>query len=230
MDVPSSISNPSSAEPGVPTVKVLVLSDYPVVRLGLRSVLKAPDLRIVGEAEANERGLRAVQARRPAVILIGSSGSVEEVRPLLQAIKEKSPSVSVILIACQGSPESLSSALALGCSGYLNASARRPEILRAVRAVARGECVLEPGLLRAVLRTLSQQDVVGTGAVREPLSVPEREVLRLITEGQTNRYIAQRFGYSMGTVKDYVQKIIRKLEVSDRTQAAVKAVRLGLVE
>jgi DNA-binding NarL/FixJ family response regulator len=214
-----------------PTIKVFIVAGAALLRAGMRTMLAAPDVRVVGEAEMAAEALRLTGARAPHLVLIGACEKEAEPLELLRQLKERHPKVSVIMImAAGGSTLGLSRAIALGCSGYLGPKTSRHDLLRAVRAATRGECVLEPALLRHLLRDLGRQRGARVAGAPEELTVPEREVLHLVTEGQTNRQIAQRLGYSVGTVKDYVQKIIQKLEVSDRTQAAVKAVRLRLFE
>ena len=206
------------------------MCDYPVLRLGLRAILKAPDLRVVGETATPEGALDLVESRNPDIVLLGCRVAGEEGLDLLARIKRGWPRVSVVIVTIPGSDIQVSRALALGCSGYLLETLDGPAFRKAIRDIARGECVIEPGLLRNLLTDLTREVGTRRAQVSQVLTAPEREVLRLITEGQTNRQIAQRLRYSLGTVKDYVQRIIEKLGVSDRTQAAVKAVRLGLLE
>lgn len=183
-------------------------------------MLKGPDIRLVGEAEAVEEALRQRKTLVPDVVVVdvrfGQPGGLD----VLGKLKQKWPRVCVLILAQSPSPHHLAKALALGSAGYLGKRVRREELLKAVRAIAQGERVVEPAVLSELLKT-------GLG---EQLTVPEREVLRLLADGQPNRHIARTLGYSVGTVKGYVQKIIRKLEVSDRTHAAVKATRLGLLD
>jgi len=214
-----------------PSIKVLIVADAAMVRAGMRAMLAAPDVRVVGEAGMVAEALRLTGARAPHLVLLGACEKEAETLDLLHQLKERHPKVSVIMImAAGGSTLGLSRAIALGCSGYLGPKTSSRDLLRAIRAATRGECVLEPTLLRHLLRDLGRQRGARVAGAPEELTVPERAVLQLVTEGQTNRQIAQRLSYSVGTVKDYVQKIIQKLEVSDRTQAAVKAVRLHLFE
>lgn len=214
-----------------PAIKVLIVAGAGVLRAGVKTMLAAPDVRVVGEAETVVEALRLTGARAPHLVLLGACDKEGEALELLHQLKERHPKVSVIMImAAGGSTLGLSRAIALGCSGYVGPKTSSRDLLRAVRAATRGECILEPTLLRHLLRELGRQRGARVAAAPEELTVPERGVLHLVTEGQTNRQIAQRLGYSVGTVKDYVQKIIQKLEVADRTQAAVKAVRLRLFE
>ena len=210
-------------------IKVLIVAKYAVIRAGLRAMLKAQDIRVVAQAGTADEALRLAGARSVDLVLahvrIDEAAAVD----LLCRIKDSRPEVSIVILTGSDDPVSLSKALASGCSGYLHENVDRVGLLKAVRAVARGECVVEPTLLQSLLKDLARKPDDRQAVRAVPLTVPEQGVLRLITEGGTNREIAQRLGYSLGTVKEYVQRIIEKLEVSDRTQAAVKALRLGLV-
>jgi DNA-binding NarL/FixJ family response regulator len=213
------------------TIKALLVSRYPVVRAGLRAMLKAPDIRLVGGAAKPEAALQLMNAEAPDLVLVDvRPGQKDDLDLLYQLNSKKRPRLSVVAFLTDESPVFLSRALAAGCAGYVPKNAERQELLRAVRAAARGEKMVDPTLLGSALKVVTQPgpETHATGA--QQLTVPEREVLRLITVGHTNRQIAQRFGYSLGTVKDYVQRIIKKLGAADRTQAAVTAVRLGLLE
>ena len=211
-------------------MRILILNDLPVVQAGLRAMLKAPDVRVVAGAQTADEALRLVRARTPDLVLAGVPVGEADGLDLLRRIKAKAPKVSVVTMTTSPSTLYLSRALALGCSGYLLKSVGRQDLLKAIRAIARGECIVEPTVLRELLKEIARQPAEGKAPPAAELTVPEREVLRLISEGGTNREIAQRLGYSVGMVKDYVQRIIEKLGVSDRTQAAVKAVRLGLLD
>lgn len=211
-------------------INVLIVDNRPLIRAGMAAMLKAPDIRLVGEASGANETLRLVSKRKPTLVLLGGRISAADSIGLLRRMKKKWPELGVIMVTMNEDPRTVSGALALGSSGYLLKTVRGAQLLKAVRAAARGECVLEPPRLRKILNELLNQEATHKAGSSEQLTATERDVLRLITEGWTNRQIARRLGYSLGTVKDYVQKIIQKLEVSDRTQAAVKAVRLGLVE
>jgi DNA-binding NarL/FixJ family response regulator len=209
-------------------IRLVIIDKYSVMRAGFAAMLRAADSRVVGSAAGGHNALRLVKTLRPDIVIVATPAPPDEALDLLRRIKSRAPKVSVILITASESTHDLSEAIALGCSGYLHQGVKQEDLRRAVRRIARGECILEPALLRRLLHELAEQRTSERGVTTQALTAPEREVLRLITEGKTNREIAQRLRYSVGTVKDYVQQIIQKLEVSDRTQAAVKAVRLHL--
>lgn len=209
--------------------RVFVVAPFPICRAGIRMLLSARDIRIVGEASGADDAVRRMQRRRADLVVLGGHCLPDQGIELLAQIKAKAPSVSVILCTASESTSHLSRAILLGCSGYVHPSAGRGDLVKSVRAVMRGECIVPPRLLRRMLEEVAKQRQAPGQRAAESLTAPEREILRLVTEGQTNRQIAEALRYSVATVKDYVQRLIQKLEVSDRTQAAVKAVRSGLV-
>jgi DNA-binding NarL/FixJ family response regulator len=190
-------------------------------------MLKAPDIRVVGEAGHAEEVLPLMEKRSPHVVLMDVSVGEADGIDLLRRIKERWPKVSVVFLTMEESTLPLSRAIAGGCSGYLRKAIDRAQLVKTVRAIARGECIMDPALLRELLQNVSTKRAVEP---TQRLTAPELDVLRLITHGRTNRQIAEEFRMSLGTVKDLVQKIIQKLDVSDRTHAAVKAVRARLID
>lgn len=211
-------------------ITVAVVGSHPLCRAGLIALLSAPDIVVLGEVAVSDHGFPLPGMRDADVAVFAAWGNEEEGIGLIQRLKEGSPRVSAIIVSGGGTAVSLSRAIAMGCSGYLGADVTAEELQGAVRTVARGECVFEPALLRRLLREVGRQLPGSAEGARAALTAPELEVLGLITEGCSNRQIAERLGYGVGTVKDYVQRIIQKMEVSDRTQAAVKAVRLGMFD
>jgi DNA-binding NarL/FixJ family response regulator len=217
-----------SSRPGsgvIRPTKVLIVSESAIVRAGIKTVLDdLPDIRIVGEASSLDRLPRRASARSADILLLSPLKSVADSLELLRHARAARGDASVMLIVQEEHPLEVSRALLLGCLGYVNLSLSRDAFVQSVRRIARGERVVEPVLLDRVLQNLARQPAEPEGL----LSAPERAVLQLLSEGQTNREIARRLGYSLSTVKDYVQRILQKLEAPNRTQAAVKAVQLGL--
>jgi DNA-binding NarL/FixJ family response regulator len=211
-------------------IRVLVVDDSPVVQAGMKAMLRAPDIRVVGAARTGREALLAMR-KQPSIVLVNLRSDEPEGLDLVAQIKKSGPKASVVIVTKSKSTQYLARAIALGCSGYLHSTTTGTRGFKgAVRAIARGECVIDPSLLRELLKEMGQERSSQSSELRGRLSAPEQEVLQLITLGRKNRQIAVKLAYSIGSVKDYVQKIIQKLEVSDRTQAAVKAVRLGLVK
>jgi len=193
-------------------------------------MLAAPDISIVGDAPTKDAAVRLVRERAAHVILIGVHPlAVDECVELTRTIKAQSPTTAVILITGSEQTSFLARALRAGCSGYLTPRVTRSELVKALRLIARGECLVDPELLKRLLGAIAEEPSPGKMESGRKLTLGEQNVLRSIVEGQSNRKIASNLGYSVATVKAYVRRIIQKLGVSDRTQAAVKAIRSGLI-
>jgi DNA-binding NarL/FixJ family response regulator len=146
-----------------------------------------------------------------------------------RAIKQECPATSVILITIHENPEYLLEALKAGAAGYVLKDISQRELLTAVQGVLRGESMLNKELVIRLLQRLASETPYQEYLSPEQLSPREREVLQLLTQGQTNREIAQNLTVSVSTVKIHVEHILAKLGASDRTQAAVRAFELGLL-
>jgi DNA-binding NarL/FixJ family response regulator len=195
------------------------------VRAGIREILKrARDVQIVGEASRTDDLSRLATARSANLLVLSPLTTVAETLERLRRVRAALTKLAVMLVVREANPYEVSEALLLGCLGYLTLDLTKDALVHAIRRIARGERVVEAGLLDRVLANLARPSAAPEGV----LGTPERQVLRLLAEGHTNREIARRLGYSLSTVKDYVQRILAKLEAPNRTQAAVKAMRLGL--
>ena len=144
-------------------------------------------------------------------------------------IKDETPSIAVIMVTTYESKDYLRSAIEAGAAGYMLKGMSREALINGVRLVMEGGAFVDAQLLREFLREFrSKAGTQGAAAALEGLSPRETEVLGLLARGLTNKEIAREIGYSVGTVKNVVQRVIEKLGVSDRTQAAVQAVYSGL--
>lgn len=209
-------------------VRILVVDDHPMVRAGLRSMLAADAITVVGEAGTGADALRAVGVLAPELVLLDMELPDVEGVSVLRQLKASAPRVPVLVVSMHDDPRLVRRAIEAGAAGYVLKGASRRELLAAVAAVRDGDSVLDPRLLRALVAEggPGAASVPGPG---EPLTPVEREVLGLIADGFTNREIGERMRWSVATAKKYVQRILDKLDVSDRTQAAVAAVRRGLL-
>ena len=205
-----------------PAIRLLVVDDHLMVREGLRSMLSGEEIEIVGEASTGGEAVRIAADLSPEVVLLDLELPDMDGLTVLRQIKEITPALPVLVVTMHDDPALVRRAVRAGAAGYVLKGIGRAELLASVRAVRNGESVLDPGLLRAV--------VDGNAAARTapPLSRVELDLLRLVADGLTNREIGQRLRWSPATVKKYVQRILEKLDVSDRTQAAVEGVRRGL--
>ncbi len=213
-------------------ITVLVADDHPMVREGLQSMLTAPDIHIVGEASSGREAVQQVKALSPDVVLMDIRMPDMDGIGALQAINEAQLSTQVIMITTYQSTSYLLRALSAGAAGFVLKDIPRDDLLATVRAVAGGASRVDREFLKTALRDLEDtQDMrVAETELPEPLTPREMDVLRLLVEGLTNQTIAQTLVLSPGTVKGYLRPIFQKLNVSDRTQAAVKAIRLGMVK
>jgi len=206
---------------------VVVADDHDLARAGLRGLLSGErGLEVVGEAANGREALEVCRRMRPDLVLMDVRMPDMNGLAVTRAIKHESPATSVILFTMHESADYLVEALKAGAAGYLLKGASRVEIVATVRQVLAGDSVLRPDLVLQLLRQMSG----GTVETLESTQLTRREhdVLRLIVLGQTNREIADTLNLTVSTVKTHVEHVIGKLEVSDRTQAAVRAIELGL--
>ena len=216
---------------GPSPISVLIVDDHPVVRQGMCSMLQAADVKVVGEAKTGSEAVLLVEALQPDVTLMDIRMPDMDGLAAMAAMKRRSLTTSVIVITTYSSVQYLTQAVICGAAGYFMKGISRDQLLEAVRAVASGESLLQVRHLRTVIERLAEEDLAADGLAGKPLELltrREREVLHLVAQGLTNKQIAGVLGVSRSTVKTHVEHIIGKLGVSDRTQAAVWAVRAGV--
>lgn len=211
---------------------VLIADDHGVVREGLRALLEREGIRVVGEARTGREAVALTRQLRPRVVLLDVRMPDGDGLNALAAIKAAEPQVSVIMLTIYTTPGYLARAVANGAAGYLSKEVDPERIPWAVRAAASGEDLLDRASLLAALTSASQAEHPAQAAASPLEELTEREdtVLRLIAQGLSNEEIADMLVVSLSTVKTHVNHIFRKLDVSDRTQAALWAVRHGLGE
>ena len=206
---------------------VVVVDDHDLARAGLRSLLSGErGIQVVGEAASGKEALSLCRRKRPDLVLMDVKMPDMSGLAVTRAIKFDSPGTSVILLTAYESADYLVEALQAGAAGYLLKGASKSEIVTTVRRVLAGDAVLRPDLVLDLLRRMSAPPV--ETQITTQLTSREQDVLRLIVLGYTNREIADTLSLTVSTVKTHVEHVIRKLDVSDRTQAAVRAIELGL--
>jgi DNA-binding NarL/FixJ family response regulator len=210
-------------------IRVLVVDDHPMVREGLRSMLGGEDLDVAAEAASGAEAIERVSAGGQDVVLLDLELPDMEGLAVVRRVKEIDPALPVLIVTMHQDPELVRRAVEVGAAGYVLKGIGRRELLATVRAVANGESVFDAALLKAALADRSTADRERAGAPGARLSRIELDLLRLIANGLTNRQIGQHLRWSHATVKKYVQRVLEKLDAADRTQAAVEAVRRGLL-
>jgi NarL family two-component system response regulator LiaR len=210
-------------------ITTLLVDDHKIVRSGVRSYLETQsDILIVGEASDGEEGVKLALELLPDVVLMDlimpGCGGVEATR----RIKEATPRTQIIVLTSFHEDTQILPAIRAGALSYLLKDIGPEELGTAVRLAARGEAVLHPYVAAQVMQSIRQPNHTAKG-VQTDLSDRELEVLRLIADGMPNAEIGQRLFISERTVKSHVSNILSKLQLADRTQAAVYAWREGIV-
>ena len=218
-------------------INVLLADDHLMVRQGLRPMLAtAPDIEVVAEAGDGLEAIEKAKEHRPHVVLMDLRMPNLDGLTATRRIKSKFASTSVIVVTIYDNDAYVVDAIRAGASGYLLKDASKDLLLHTIRAVNSGGMLIKTSLLRKAMLGLA--DVSGGQSIgkyvrsraRNGLTAREHAVLHLVIQGQTNKEIGRTLNISEDTAKKHVQTILLKLGVSDRTQAAVKAVRAGLVE
>ena len=210
--------------------RLAIADDHELARAGLRAMLTGQrGLEVVGEAANGREALELCRHSQPDLALIDVRMPELNGLATCQAIKQECPATSVILVTMHENPEYLLEALKAGAAGYVLKDITQHDLITAVQAVLRGESMLNKEIVIRLLQHMASETPHQEEPLLSRLSPREREVLQLLTQGQTNREIAQNLIVSVSTVKIHVEHILAKLGVSDRTQAAVRAVELGLL-
>jgi NarL family two-component system response regulator LiaR len=215
-------------------IRLMIVDDHAIVREGLRTLLEeAPDLEIVGEASDGPRAVEQALALKPDVMLLdlvlpGLNGI-----GVTQRVRQALPECRVLLLTSFAEDQNVVAAMQAGAAGYLLKDVLQGDLLNAIHQVMQGEPVLHPEAQRKLINHLTRPQPPApapspAGRLAD-LTEREHDVLRLIAQGRSNREIADQLHITEGTVKGHVSNILSKLHLQDRTQAALFAVRSGLV-
>lgn len=228
---------------GEKQIRILLVEDHLLTRIGLKAVIeRTSDLRVIGEAEDGENAIRMVEECNPDVILMDVGMPVLDGIEASRKIKEKHPDMAIVMLTSHDNERDIFASLAAGAGGYCLKDVEPERLYTAIRSVNAGDIWLDSTIASKVLKqynaTENQQSAPETHKaplskkdqnLPEPLSPRELEVLNLLVEGLSNQEIADKLIISLATAKTHVRNILNKLAVDDRTQAAVQAMRRGLV-
>jgi DNA-binding NarL/FixJ family response regulator len=209
------------------TIRVVIADDHEVVRTGIKSLLHGTEIQIVAMAATGAEAIAAVKEQKPDVAIIDVRMTKGDGLQCLGRIKLDYQDTAVLMLSTYDNPTYVARAVALGAAGYVLKGSTGATLVEAIRTTAKGENVWTREELRRVTGALATPRL--NADVEVPLTQRESEVLRQLAYGLTNKEIAQALGISYETVKEHVQHILRKIGVTDRTQAAVWAVRNELV-
>ena len=208
-------------------IKVLLVDDHEMVRLGVSSYLSIQeDIEVVGEAEDGQVGYEKAMELRPDVILMDLVMEVMDGIESTKAILNEWPQARILIVTSFLDDEKVYPAIEAGAAGYLLKTSSAHEIAEAIRATYRGERVMEPEVSNKLADRVASRQF----QLHEDLTNREKEVLDLIAQGKSNQEIADELFITLKTVKTHVSNILSKLEVEDRTQAAIYAFKHHLVE
>jgi len=214
-------------------LSVLIVEDQEIARVGLKVILDATaGMGVVGLAQDGEQAVSLALSLEPNVILMDIGLPVLNGIEATKKIKSEKPALKIIMLTSHDDDRHIFAALSAGADGYCLKEAPSERLIKAIKAVAEGVAWLDPGIAGRVLKACAQggakPEERGQNSLAS-LSSRELDVLRLVVDGQTNQEIADNLVLSVETVKTHMRHIMEKLAVSDRTQAAVKAMREGLI-
>lgn len=205
-------------------IKILIVDDHSVVRQGLRMFLQRdPELEIVGEARNGAEAIEYARSLHPGVILMDLLMPVMDGITAIKAIRQEMPDIEIVALTSVLEDASVVGAVQAGAIGYLLKDTEADELRRSIKAAAAGQVQLSPAAASRLMREVRSPDSP------EKLTERETEVLRLLATGHSNNDIARTLTISEATVKTHVSRILGKLGLLSRTQAALYAVRIGLV-
>lgn len=209
------------------SISLLVCDDHEVIRTGLASLLAGTEIEIIAEAVNGKDAIAQAQKVKPDVILLDIRMPDGDGLSTLEQLRAKVPDSRVVMLSTYDNPTYIARSVALGASDYVLKGSSRDALIATITAAGRGESPSRSGELRRIAGAMKVRQVIDDDDV--PLTQRETQVLRHVALGLSNKEIGRSLEISVETVKEHVQNILRKIAVSDRTQAAVWAVRKGLV-
>ena len=215
-------------EPMTEKIKVMIADDHPVVRKGIRTLIESePDMELIGEAVDGANAVELADELDVDIILMDLLMPVKDGIEAIKEIKAKKPDIRILVLTSYADDDKVLPAIRAGALGYLLKVSDPEELVQAIREIYRGEPSLHPSIARKLVLNLSESK--HKAPLTELLTEREVDVLKLVSKGLSNKDIAQELFISVSTTRSYVTTILNKLNVENRTQAALYALREGLV-
>ena len=211
-------------------IRLMVVDDHEVVRTGLRAILEPEDdIEVVAEAPSAVEAARQADAHQPNVVLMDVRMEDMNGIEACRIIKNSHPDMAVLMLTSFSEEEAVTSAIMAGASGFLLKNVGRAELLKAIRAVGAGQSLLDPAVTRSVIDRYAKLLESERDRAVDAISDREREVITLVAQGMTNRQIAEQLVISENTARNHVSRILEKLNLTRRSEAAVFAAQHGLL-
>lgn len=211
------------------SLTVLIADDHPLFRKGMRSLLETmPDITLVGEAESGREAVELALAQQPDVVLMDLQMPEGSGLAATRELNKHSPHTRILVVTLFEDDDSIFTALRAGAHGYILKDANEEEMMRAIRAVGKGEAIFSPAIATRLMDYFAATRKEVPSQIFPELTEREREILTLIAQGKSNAAIAEQLMISLKTVRNHVSNIYNKLQVADRAQAAIRARDVGL--
>lgn len=212
------------------SISILLVDDHALMREGLRQLLELEqDMHIVGEAADGFDALHKIGQLSPDIVLMDISMPVMDGIAVTRQVTYEFPATAVIMLTMYSQNQQMLQAMKNGARGYLLKSTSSREVAQAIRTVHEGGMLIEPELTKAIVNEFRRLSEAAAANHPETLSEKEIEIIRLVAAGMSNKEIAEKLAYSEKTVKNYLSIIFQKLGIRDRTQAAIFALRHGII-
>jgi DNA-binding NarL/FixJ family response regulator len=207
-------------------IRILLVDDHEVVRVGLRTLLsRYPGLSVIDDAESGTGAVEKALRHKPDVVIMDLRLPEKDGVEAIRTIRQKCPQIRVLVLTAFSDDQLLLDTIAAGANGYILKEINSEKLVEGVRALARGESLLDPRVTERILKSFKEGPLRPGSAAFSSLSFQEKRILTLIADGKTNREIGERLHLSEKTIRNYVSQILSKLGLQSRTQAAAYAIR-----
>lgn len=212
-------------------IRILICDDQTIVTEGLRVIFESdPEIEVIGIAHDGAQVIELIPKLKPNLVVMDLKMPIMNGVQATRIIRERFPDVHVLILTTYDDDEWVFDAIRSGAEGYLLKDTPREKLIAAIKDTVDGKTHIDPDVAGKLLTALQQSPKITNSAVADQLSEREHDVLRLLAKGLNNAEIAQRLFLSEGTIRNYISEILAKLNVTDRTQAALLAVRYGFVD